>query len=107
MSIFNIPVQSRTDANSLSVELSDVVFQLNFRFNLNESKWYMDIVQDNEHIVSGIKLVESDDLLSQYRAYDVPSGKILIVDKDGLFKDPNETNFGESVFLRYDDNVQS
>lgn len=101
--IFNIPVQNRTDANTLSVELSGDIFTLAFRFNANELKWYMDIIKNNEHVVSGVKLVESTDLLSQYRSYDVPAGQISIVDKDGLFKDPDDTNFGESVFLRYDD----
>ena len=86
--IFNIPVQNRTDANSLAVELSGVIFTLNFKFNANESKWYMDIIRNNDHVVSGIKLVESDNLLSQYRSYDVPTGVIQIVDKDGLYKDP-------------------
>ena len=103
MSVFNIPVQNRTDANTLSVELSGVIFTLAFRFNANESKWYMDIIRNNVNVVSGVKLVESVDLLAQYRSYDVPAGQILIVDKDGLYKDPDAENFGESVFLRYDD----
>ena len=98
---YNIPVQNRTDANTLSVELSGEIFQLAFRFNINESKWYMDVSKNDSVIVAGVKLVESDDLLSQYRAYDIPKGAISVVDKDGLFQDPDGSNFGESVFLRY------
>lgn len=105
MSIFNIPVQNRTDANRLSVELSGEIFELAFKFNANESMWYMDIIKNSIAIVAAIKLVASDDLLSQFRAYDVPRGTIKIVDKDGFYADPNETNFGESVFLRYDDEL--
>lgn len=103
MSIYNIPVKDRTDANSLSVELSGIVFLLTFKFNRNELKWYMDIESDLGHVVSGVKLVAGDDLLQQYRAYDVPSGAISIVDKNGLYTDPDAENFGESVFLRYED----
>lgn len=105
MSVFNIPVQNRTDANRLSVELSDEIYEFSFKFNANESMWYMSIIKNSVDIVSAVKLVASDDLLAQFRAYDVPHGTIKIVDKDGHFADPNESNFGESVFLRYDDEL--
>ena len=105
MSVFNIPVQNRTDANRLSVELSGEIFEFAFKFNANESMWYMDVIKNSITIVAAVKLVSSDDLLTQFRAYDIPAGKITIVDKDGFYADPNETNFGESVFLRYDDEL--
>ncbi len=103
MSIYIIPVQNRTDANSLTVELSGDFFQLKFTFNANESMWYMSIVKNNVEIASAVKLVSTDDLLAQFRAYDIPEGRMFVEDKDGLFSDPDETNFGESVFLKYDD----
>lgn len=103
MSIFNIPVQSVTDANSIAVELSGFIFELKFRFNANEGMWYMTLKKNDVEIVSNVKLVSTDDLLSQYTAYDVPQGVLSIVDQDGLYADPNNLNFGESVFLRYDD----
>ncbi len=105
MTVFNIPVQNRTDANTLEVDLSGVIYKLAFNFNANESKWYMDLIKNDVQIVSGIKLVSSSNLLSQYRAYDVPVGNLFVFDKNGLFADPDETNFGESVFLRYDDEL--
>lgn len=103
MSLYNIPVKSGTDANSLSIALSGEFFLLTFKFNRNEQKWYMDIENEAGTVVLGIKLVAVDDMLEQYRAYDVPAGVMSVVDKDGLYADPNETNFGESVFLRYED----
>jgi len=103
MSIFIIPVQNRTDANILTIELSGDFYQLKFEFNANEMMWYMSIIKGTIEIISSVKLVSSDDLLSQFRAYDIPKGKIFVEDKDGLFSDPNEENFGESVFLKYDD----
>jgi len=105
VSIFNIPVQNRTDANRLTVELSGAFYELRFLFNANESLWYMDLIKDSVAIVSAIKLVSGDNLLAQFKAYDVPAGRLFIEDKDGLYSDPNETNFGESVFLRYDDEL--
>lgn len=105
MSIFNIPVQNRTDANRLTVELSGVFYELRFLFNGNESLWYMSLIKNSIEIVSGIKLVSGDNLLSQFRAYDVPDGRLYIEDQDGKYADPGEFNFGESVFLRYDDEL--
>jgi len=105
VSVFNIPIQNRTDANRLTVELSGVFYELRFLFNANESLWYMSIIKDSIEIISAIKLVSGDNLLSQFRAYDIPAGKLFIEDKDGLYSDPNEANFGESVFLRYDDEL--
>jgi len=105
MSLFNIPVQNRTDANSISISLSGILFTLNFRFNANESKWYMDILKESVNIVSGIKLVASADLLSQFIAYDIPEGTMSVVDVNGNYADPDESNFGQSVFLRYEDNA--
>ena len=103
MSIYIIPVQNRTDANILAVELSGEFFQLKFTFNINEFKWYMSIIKNNVDIVSAVKLVSINDLLSQFVAYDIPQGRMFVEDKDGLFADPDDTNFGESVFLKYDD----
>ena len=103
MSVYIIPVQNRTDANILSVELSGEFYQFNFIFSANESKWYMSIIKNNVEIISSVKLVSSDNLLAQFVAYDIPVGRMFVEDKDGLFADPNETNFGESVFLKYDD----
>jgi len=103
MSLYNIPVQNRTDANSMSISLSGELFELKFRFNANEQKWYMSILKESARVVSGVKLVASADLLFQYAAYNIPSGKMSVVDVDGNYADPNETNFGESVFLRYED----
>ena len=103
MALYNIPVQKGTDANSFSVELSGEVFEFNFTFNKSESKWYMSVLRNSVAVVSGQKLVNSQDLLSQYRAYNIPQGVLSIVDKDGLFADPDELNFNESVFFRYED----
>ncbi len=105
MTIYNIPVQNNIDANNLSVSLSGDIYELAFRFNSNESKWYMDVIKNLNVILSGIKLVSSNDLLAQFKAYDIPFGRLFIFDKNGLFSDPDGSNFGESVFLRYDDKL--
>lgn len=102
MSIYNIPVKDTTDANSFAVELSGDIFVFNFRFNENENKWYFDVIKNSINILLGIKLVNSEDLLSQFIAYDIPQGIISIVDVEGLYADPDDLNFGESVFLRYE-----
>ena len=87
---------------SFAIELSGGLFVFNFTFNANENKWYFDVLKNSVHVVSGVKLVTGEDILSQFRAYDIPEGVVSIVDVTGLYADPDDLNFGESVFLRYE-----
>jgi hypothetical protein len=101
--IVNIPVRSLTDAYSFSMLLSGDVFEFLLRFNGNEQKWYMTVLRSDAIVLAGVKLVHSEDLLAQFIAYDIPQGTLSIHDKDGNYADPNDLNFGESVFLRYEE----
>ena len=102
---YSIPVSKETDAYSQSVELDGEVFELSFHYNKREDKWYMRVSRNNQIVVDGIKLVHGDDLLSQYHAYDVPKGKLSIVDASGLFQDPGSVEFGNTIQLQYDEAV--
>lgn len=100
---YTIPVRTSTDPYRFSVELSGKVFDLRIHYNLREKHFYCDFIHNDNNILTGVKLVHSDDLLSQYRAYDIPDGKIIVHDITGQYRDPDSTNFGETVLLQYED----
>ncbi len=100
---FIVPVNKQTDAYSQSIELDGQVFDLSFHFNKREDKWYLRISRNDAIIIDSLKLVHSTDLLSQYRAYNVPKGVLSVVDSSGLFQDPSSSEFGNTIQLQYDD----
>jgi len=102
---FNIPVNKQTDAYSMSIELDGQVYDLTFHYNAREDRWYLRVSRNNTIVVDGVKLVHGTDLLSQYRAYDVPAGILSIVDSSGLFNDPSSSEFGNTIQLQYDEAV--
>lgn len=101
--IKTIPVKNGVYANKFTTEFSGKVYELIFHYNLRESKWYMDLRREDVDILSGVKVVNSTDLLAQYTAYDIPEGKILITDLNNLYQDPDSDNFGQTVLFQYDD----
>ena len=106
MAEFIIPVTETTDPFDQQVELDGLFYDLAFRWNPRGEHWSMDIGRDGVVNVYGIKLVSIDDLLEQYRrAEDLPPGTLFIEDLDGLDTDPNDTNFGDRVVLRYTEAV--
>ena len=104
MSTFIIPVNDTIDPFDLQVELDGRVYDLYFRWNSRGIHWTMDLGRDGTVLVYGIKLVVTTDLLSQYqRIADMPDGILFVDDLDGLDNDPNDTNFGDRVVLKYTD----
>lgn len=102
---FNIPVNKETDAYSMSVEMDNKVYDLTLHFNAREDRWYLRVSRNDVIVVDGIKLVHGTDLLSQYRAYDVPAGILSIVDSSGLYQDPSSSEFGNTIQLQYDEAI--
>lgn len=104
MSTFIIPVSDTTDPFDLQVELDGRVYDLYFRWNSRDIHWVMDIGRDGTVLVYGIKLVNSPDVLIQFRRIsDMPDGVLFIDDLDGLDNDPDDLNFGDRVVLKYTD----
>lgn len=100
---YTIPVRNTTDTYLFAVELSGKVFDMRLHYNQRESHWYLDVARNGDDIVQGIKLVHTDDLLSQFRAYEIPEGKLIVHDITGAYRDPDADNFGETVLLQYED----
>ena len=104
MTITTIPVQRTTDAFTQQVEIDGDVFDLTFLWNSRDHHWSISLGSDGSMLISGIKMIISDDLLSYARRIDgLPPGRLMVVDLDDQDRDPDETLFGDRVVLMYDD----
>jgi len=102
MSDFTIPVAETTDSFIEQVDLDGLIYDLQFRWNKRDNHWFMDIGRNGVFLLLGIKLVHSSDLISEFeRIEDLPEGILSIEDLDGFYSDPDDTNFGDRVQLRY------
>jgi hypothetical protein len=104
MSIYSIPVQSTTDPSSQQVELDGILYDLTFLWNARDSHWSLTIGRDDVVLISEVKLIITENLLSQYvRIEDLPPGRLYVHDLDGLDRDPDATLFGDRVLLLYEE----
>ena len=106
MSDFVIPVSETTDSFIEQVDLDGRVYDLQFHWNERDNHWFLDIGRDGTFLINGIKLVNSPDLISEFgRIEDLPPGLLSVEDLDDIDTDPNATNFGDRVQLRYTEAV--
>jgi len=102
MSDFIIPVSETTDSFIEQVDLDGRIYDLQFHWNERDNHWFMDIGRDGVFLIKGVKLVNSPDLISEFgRIEDLPEGILSVEDLDGFYSDPDDTNFGDRVQLRY------
>ena len=103
---FIIPVSGTTDSFIEQVNLDGLIYDLQFHFNTRDNHWFMDIGRNGVFLITGIKLVVSSDLISEFgRIEDLPPGLLSIEDLDSIDTDPDAENFGDRVQLRYTDNA--
>ncbi len=104
MAFFTIPVPETTIPFDQQVEMDGNLFLLKFRYHSRNGHWRMTIIRSGVVLLSSLKVVNTLDLLAQYRHIeDLPSGTIIISDQDLLDSDPNDINFGDRVLLMYQD----
>jgi hypothetical protein len=80
---FVVPTfQSRSARYIIGVELAGEKFRLRFYWNTREEFWYMDILdQDDNNLITGIKMVINYSLLDQYVAViGIPKGNFILWD---------------------------
>jgi len=101
-----LPVfQNRSARFAYDIELAGELFRLYFSWNARETSWYMDIQDQNENnILTGIKLVPNYPLLRQYRAYAaLPAGGFILWDlnQDPISGEVTFDNFGTRYQLLF------
>ena len=102
MSDFSIPVSETTDSFIEQVDLDGLIFDLQFYWNSRDNHWFLSIGRNGIFLLEGIKLINTTDLISEFgRIENLPPGLLSVEDLDGNYSDPDDTNFGDRVQLRY------
>ena len=103
MSFIQIPIPATTVVFDLQVDLDTVLLQLSFVYYPRDSAWRVTISRSGVTLLSHLKVVTDSDLLAQYRYIEeLPPGRLIIFDNEGLGNDPNDSNFGDRVIILYE-----
>lgn len=87
------------------ITLSDVIFNLNFKWNALNKYWIMSIYNRNDQpILLGVKVVVNWNLTSQYVVVGAPQGDIICQNVLGQFGDIMRFDMGEVAELFYYEN---
>ena len=104
MAFFIIPVPTEVIPFHEQVELNGSLYLLKFQYQFRSGFWLLTITKAGVVLLASVKLVNTLDLLAQYRHIeDLPQGKIIISDQNLQQADPDATNFGDNVLLMYED----
>lgn len=96
--MIEIPINKSRYYWTQQSEFDGVTYDLRFRYNLRMNLFIMDFIG----ILEGIPLLNNPDLLDGFRHLDLPQGKLSIIDKEGLDRQPTLETFGDSVVLAYE-----
>ena len=97
-----IPLRPSLAYFTLQVPLEGVNYTLQFVWNLRESSWYMDVLDETGAImiIGGMRLV-ADSLLGITRTGRQPQGAFIALDTTGEGVDPGLDDLGVRVKLLY------
>lgn len=104
MSVIVIPTRTDLTHYEFSQVLDGVSYVLEFRWNIREESWYLDIrLDDGTRVASGVKIVTDWALLRGVRSASRPLGEFVAFDTSGNRQDPKIDNLGSVVKLFYFD----
>ncbi len=107
MAVREIPVRNDIAAYSFSVDLDNITYNFNFKFNDRTNLWSIDISNDAEVLlVAGIPLFVKQDLLQFFRHESrLPQGTLFAANLVNENLPPDRDNLGTEVVLLYDEVV--
>ena len=86
-----------------AISLDGTLYNFNFYWNTRDSAWYMDILDNNNNMIhASFKLVVGYALLTQWQAYAVPPGQLIIYNLANNANTPlNLSSLGSQYMLLY------
>lgn len=106
MSIFEIPLRSDLPSLRFSIELDSEVFVFQFNWNTRNSRWFFDILlQDDTPVIMGQPVFVNYHVLDRFKDTRLPKGKIRFYDTSGKFMDPDRRALGERVQMFYQESA--
>lgn len=104
MAIKQLPVNSNFPKYSFKVELSSVLYNLQFRFNIRSGKWIMNLLDSSgDMIQAGIPIMVQVDLLGRFKDSRIPSGTLFAINPENENEEATRDNFGDVVLLLYNE----
>lgn len=105
MATLQLPIRTEPPSYIMTLELEGLFYDFSFRFNARDNYWFLSIDFNSVRVLSGIKVVNSINLLSQFDYMKVdsrlPPGTILVNDLKGFQRDPGREDFGDEVVMLY------
>jgi len=104
MAIDRLPTSTDVPYYEFEVELDDVEFKLEFRYNDRDDAWYMTVLDPEDVVLrAGIRVVLSWALLRLWADTTRPGGDIISVNQGSVLVPPTLTQLGAEVVLNYFD----
>ena len=106
MTVYRLPIPSKTAYFSEDVSMTGVTYQITFEWNTRIEAWYFSIsTQDGQPILVGQKILPSVDLTSRHKDTRLPDGSIVCFSTDDSRR-PGREDLGSYInlyFLENDD----
>lgn len=96
-----LPTRIDISRYSFRIDLDDVTFEIDLRFNLRDQHWYLSLADaDGNSLRQGLKIVSNWPLLRTMVQQNRPDRDLIAVRPSGS-GDPDRETLGEDVLLAY------
>lgn len=104
MALKKIPLTSDFPNYEIRIELDGVVFNMAFRYNTREGRWFMDIKDASDvMLVAGIKLILGVQLIERFQDIRLPFGSLFMINEDNSTEEPGRSNLGINALMLYEE----
>ncbi len=97
-----IPLHPNEPHYSLEVELDEIAYGLELRWNERDEAWFLTVSDSSQNVlVAGRKIVVELPLLNRFKDPRLPAGVLVATDTAGTMLDATLEDFGTRVLLVY------
>jgi len=101
---YTMPARNDVPWYTFQITLSGSIFNLIFRFNTRNNRWFMDINDAvGNPVLLGVPLLVDTNLFGQYTSLNLPDGIMFPTDDTGTGIQPTLYSFGTECTLWYYD----
>lgn len=102
MTVLRIPVRAEVPFYTQRTSLDGRSYLFTFKWNQRSGFWFFDFAdQDEDPIVSGVKVVPEIPLLRRIIDERRPAGELIVTDLTGDGEPPGYSDFGDRMILMY------
>lgn len=102
MAIDRLPTSLTLAYYEFEIELDDIEFRLEFRYNNRDDAWYLTILDTDGVILrAGLRVVNEWNLIRLWVDDAAPDGEIITVNQGKVLAPPTLNQLGSEVVLAY------